>query len=95
MTLPTTPPEDPTAAELAALRKEKADRDTADKVKSDAEAAERAKELEELRAFKAEQDKKPPVVRAPEKKIDKVVTPETVTEPPVKKKRRVWWPDAD
>lgn len=65
---PTTPPAaDPNADELAALRKEKADR-------AAAEAKTREDELAELRAFKANAEKAP-VVKAPEKKADKAPDP--------------------
>lgn len=87
---PPTPPANPDADELAALRKEKADRETAAQ-------AEREAEIIELRAYKAEQEKKP-TVKAPEKKAEKVVTPEvapTVTPPTVKKRRSLWWGDSE
>ncbi len=79
---PTTPPEDPTAAELAALRQEKADREKAEREAKD-------KELEELRAFKADKEKAP-IVTPPVKKADKPADPATppVTPPAGKTKRR-------
>lgn len=88
-----TPPANPDADELAALRKEKADREAAAQ-------AEREAEVTELRAYKAEQEKKTPVVKAPEKKAEKVVTPETpatttVTPPATKKRKGLWWPDSE
>lgn len=92
-TAPTEPENGPTsnpdAEELAALRKEKADREAAAQ-------AEREKELEELRAYKAEQESKK-TVKAPVKKTEKT---ETVTEtapttqaPAKPKRRRLWWAD--
>lgn len=87
----TPPPANPEADELAALRKEKADREAAAQ-------AEKDREIEELRAFKAEQEKKPPVVKAPEKRAEKTVVPEvapTVTPPTVKKRRSLWWGDSE
>lgn len=74
-----TPPEpdvDPSAAELAALRKEKADRDQADRDAKD-------KELEELRAYRAaEDDRKAKAVKPPTPKADKPApTPEPVAAP--------------
>lgn len=84
------PPVNPDADELAALRKEKADREAAAQADKD-------REIEELRKFKAEQEKKP-VVKAPEKKAEKVVAPETPPTPtpaPAAKKRRVWWSDPE
>lgn len=83
------PPVNPDADELAALRKEKADREAAAQADKD-------REIEELRKFKAEQEK--PVVKAPEKKAEKVVAPETPPTPtpaPAAKKRRVWWSDPE
>jgi hypothetical protein len=70
------PAEDPTAAELAALRKEKADREAAD-------AAEREAELVNLRKYKADQEaaraRRPaaPTPRAEKDKAD-AVPPEPV-----------------
>lgn len=96
-----TPPADipptnpsPDADELAALRKEKAERDAAAQ-------AEREKEVADLRAYKAEQERKAATaVKAPEKKADKapvVDTPPASTLPAAETKKRkgLWWPDAD
>lgn len=88
----TTPPANPDADELAALRKEKADRDAA-------AAADREAEVTELRAYKADQERKAATaVKAPEKKAEKVTPPETpAVTPPVSTtaaKRRLWWPDS-
>jgi hypothetical protein len=58
------PPADPTAAELAQLRKEKADREAADKAAADAELA-------ELRAHKAAHPGTTPAVKAPTPKAQK------------------------
>jgi len=72
MTTPEPPVDDPTAAELAALRKEKADRDTAERKAKDDEAAATKAELETLRKEKADRDaadaKK---VKPPTPKVDK------------------------
>lgn len=86
----------PDAEELAALRKERADRLAAEQ-----EAKER--ELAELRAFKAEQEEKAAKApKAPVKKAEKVAEPEvkTTVEPPKKKvgrggASRFWFGDAD
>lgn len=89
-----TPPANPDADELAALRKEKAEREAAAQADKDAE-------IEALRKFKADQEAAAakPVVKAPEKKAEKVVTPETVVTPPVtataKKRKALWWPDSE
>jgi hypothetical protein len=90
-----TPPtdDDPTKAELAALRKEKADREASDRATKDSE-------LEELRKYKAEQESKASRhVTTPTKKVDKpdpVVTPATT---PPKAKRggpsRAWFGETD
>jgi hypothetical protein len=83
--------EDPTAAELAALRKEKADREAA-------ERADEKAELAELREFK-EKASKAPVVKAPTPKAEKEVKTED-TPPPATKKAgrggaaRSWFGDA-
>jgi ATPase subunit of ABC transporter with duplicated ATPase domains len=85
-----TPPANPDADELAALRKEKADREAAAQ-------AEKEKEIEELRAFKADQEAKAAkAVKAPEKKAEKAAAPavtETVVPLAKPKRKRVWWPD--
>lgn len=91
-----TPPvtdDDPTKAELAALRKEKADREAAERATKDSE-------LEELRKYKAEQETKAQRhVTTPTKKVDKVepvATPAT-TVPKVKRggPSRAWFGDTD
>lgn len=87
----TPPVGNPDADELAALRKEKADREAAAQ-------AEKEKEIEELRAFKADQEAKAAkAVKAPEKKAEKAATTPAVTETVVPlakpKRKRVWWPD--
>jgi hypothetical protein len=82
------PTSNPDADELAALRKEKADRAAADQ-------AAKEKEIEELRAYKAEQEKKA-TIKAPEKKAEKTVTTTATTTPVTateKKRRRMWWSD--
>lgn len=91
---PDTPPANPDADELAALRKDKADR-------AAAEAKERDKELEELRAFKAgEEERARKKVTAPTLKADKPAAPTPpapVADSPVVKKRspvsRAWFGD--
>jgi hypothetical protein len=78
------PTSNPDAEELAALRKEKADREKAEREARD-------KELDDLRAYKAEQENKRPV-KAPAPKADKTPEPPKTTEPEVKKgKRGLWW----
>jgi hypothetical protein len=77
------PPEtDPRDAEIAALRKEKEDRDAA------AREAEKA-ELEELRAFRAEQDKKAATaVKPPAKKTTPPPAADPATPPAGTAKKR-------
>lgn len=82
-----TPPADPTAAELAALRAEKAERDAAAKKATD-------DELAELRAFKvAETERAAKAVKAPVRRpAEPAGTPAPAGTPPVAsvppKKRR-------
>lgn len=84
----TTPADDPTAAELAALRKEKTDRDAADKKRHD-------DELAELRQYKTDQETAAAKrVKAPTPKADKVEP--AVTDKPTKKRggvSRSWFGD--
>lgn len=86
---------DPDAAELAALRKEKADREKTDREALDAELA-------ELKAYKAEQETKaaqavkPPVKKADKLPADPPPAPTTAAVVGVKKKRGKggasrWW----
>lgn len=76
MTDPVPTTEDPTAAELAALRKEKADRDAADRKQRD-------DELAELRTYRTEQEAAAAKrVKAPAPKADKE-TPRTDADPKV------------
>src|SRR3954464_2315179 len=90
------PSDDPDKAELEALRKEKADRDAAAQ-------AERDKELEDLRAFKAsEEEKAAKAVKAPVKKADKPAdVPATApagvaaAQAPGKHRKGLWWPRDD
>jgi hypothetical protein len=65
---PVTPPADPNADELAALRKEKADREAAD-------AKARDDELADLRTYKQTQEAKRTPVKTPVPKADKTETP--------------------
>lgn len=82
------PTDDPTAAELAALRQEKADREKAERDAKDAE-------LEELRQFKAAKEKEP-AVKAPVKKADKPeVKDDAPVTPPPAKRRGLWWSDSE
>lgn len=75
---PADPPEDPDKAELAQLRKEKADREKAER---DEEKA----ELQRLRDEKEKRDKVPPPAK-------KDAAPETPTDaPPAGKKGRWGW----
>jgi hypothetical protein len=83
------PADDPTKAELETLRREKADREKAERDAKDAE-------LEELREFKAKAAK---AVPAPVKKADKVPDPDPTPTPgpTTKPKARVsrgWFGDA-
>lgn len=78
-------PEDPTKAELEALRAEKREREDADRAAKD-------DELEQLRHYKTESEAKAArAVPAPQKKADKVPAPEREPEPaaPVKKRSHV------
>lgn len=93
---PTPPVEDHTKAELEALRKEKSEREAADRAAKDAE-------LEELRKFKSEQEERTAkAVKAPTPKAEKTPAPAVDPEPtPVKSKRgksgasRLWFGSED
>lgn len=81
------PTDDPTKAELEALRKEKADREAAERAAKD-------DELEQLRKFKAEQEGgAPKPVKAPTPKAQKTPPPSDTPEPTPPAKKRglgVW-----
>jgi len=96
---PTPTPDDPTAAELAALRKEKADRDAADRDAKAKADGERDAELAALRKEKADRDaadaKK---VTPPKKKIEKVQPPapdeDQANEPKRARVSKLWYGDS-
>lgn len=81
---PNPPPvvDDPSKAELDALRKEKADREAADKAAAD-------QELADLKAYKAAQEAKRPPVKAPTPRVEKEpVTPPATTVPAMRVRKR-------
>lgn len=92
---PTPPADDSSKAELEALRKEKSEREAADRAAKDAE-------LEDLRKFKTEQEERAAkAVKAPTPKAEKTPAPVVDPEPTVKSKpgksgaSRLWFGSED
>lgn len=92
---PTPAADDQSKAELEALRKEKSEREAADRAAKDAE-------LEDLRKFKTEQEERvAKAVKAPTPKAEKTPAPAVDPEPTVKPKRgksgasRLWFGSED